>query len=246
MWFDPTDAATVHQEAIRHEAQQGDKLSSYGWVRHDGRSYGRQEIADGDFQLSVQMVSMTAAVRCQVCVVKRCELSSSWSYLQKRDRTDKAAGQNPRAQCCCVLGSWLLNSVLSLCLITLPHHMLCVRILLLPLCALPAPPHQLKHASEGSGFGGDWAVRMSVSLTPAGKAKQEAAKAAAEAEGRQPAKRKLSLVFYFADAHWRTSELEMWPEQQQSKLGQVRRGLHALMPCEAWQTHQQPHVPGLI
>jgi mannosyl-oligosaccharide glucosidase len=61
MWFDPTDIATVHKEAIRHEAQQGDKLSSYGWVRHDGRSYGRQEIADGDFQLSVQMVSITAA-----------------------------------------------------------------------------------------------------------------------------------------------------------------------------------------
>jgi mannosyl-oligosaccharide glucosidase len=56
MWFDPSDAATVHNQAIRHEAQQGDKLTSYGWVRHDGRSYGRQEIADGDFQLSIQMV----------------------------------------------------------------------------------------------------------------------------------------------------------------------------------------------
>ncbi|WIA10052.1 hypothetical protein OEZ85_010262 [Tetradesmus obliquus] len=133
MWFDPTDAATVHQEAIRHEAQQGDKLSSYGWVRHDGRSYGRQEIADGDFQLTVQMV---------------------------------------------------------------------------------------KHRSEGSGYGGDWAVRVSVALTAAGRAKQDAAKAAAEAEGRKAAKRKLSLVFYFADAHWRSSELEMWPEQQQSKLGE--------------------------
>jgi hypothetical protein len=61
MWFDPSDAATVHQEAIRHEAQQGDKLTSYGWVRHDGRSYGRQEIADGDYQLSVRMVRMAAA-----------------------------------------------------------------------------------------------------------------------------------------------------------------------------------------
>jgi mannosyl-oligosaccharide glucosidase len=66
MWFDPTDAATVHQEAIRHEAQQGDKLASYGWVRHDGRGYGRQEIADGDFHLSVQMVSITAAAAAAV------------------------------------------------------------------------------------------------------------------------------------------------------------------------------------
>jgi hypothetical protein len=80
----------------------------------------------------------------------------------------------------------------------------------------------VKHTSEGSGYGGDWAVRVSVSLTAAGKAKQDAAKAAAEAEGRRPAKRKLSLVFYFADAHWRTSELEMWPDQQQGKLGEVR------------------------
>jgi hypothetical protein len=92
---------------------------------------------------------------------------------------------------------------------------------------------QVKHASEGRGYGGDWAVRVSASLTPAGKAKQEAAKAAAEAEGRKPAKRKLSLVIYFADAHWRTSELEMWPDQQQSKLGEVR--CCAALRIYAWQ-----------
>lgn len=61
MWFDPSDPATIQQQAIRHEAQQGDKLASYGWVRHDGRSYGRQEITDGDYQLSVQMVSNNPA-----------------------------------------------------------------------------------------------------------------------------------------------------------------------------------------
>ncbi|KAF8069561.1 GCS1 [Scenedesmus sp. PABB004] len=59
MWFDPADPATVQSAAIRHEAQQGDGLASFGWVRHDGRSYGRQELVDGDFRLTVTMVKST-------------------------------------------------------------------------------------------------------------------------------------------------------------------------------------------
>lgn len=61
MWFDPDDPATITQQRIRHEALQSDKLDSYGWVRHDGRSYGRQQLLDGDYQLSVQMVSNIAS-----------------------------------------------------------------------------------------------------------------------------------------------------------------------------------------
>lgn len=61
MWFDPNDPATIMTQRIRHEAQQDDKLDSYGWVRHDGRSYGRQELLDGDYQLSIQMVSSNSS-----------------------------------------------------------------------------------------------------------------------------------------------------------------------------------------
>lgn len=81
---------------------------------------------------------------------------------------------------------------------------------------------QVKSRSSESGYGGDWAVRVRASLSPAGKARQEAAKEAAAASGTKPAKRKLALLFYFADAHWHTSELEMWPDEQASKLGEVR------------------------
>lgn len=33
-------------EALRHECSEGDGLGPYGWVEHDGRSYGKQDIED--------------------------------------------------------------------------------------------------------------------------------------------------------------------------------------------------------
>ncbi|KAI8471096.1 MAG: glycoside hydrolase [Monoraphidium minutum] len=53
MWFDPQDQA--NPLSLRHEAQQDDRLRRYGWVAHDGRRYGRQEIEDGDYSLNVTM-----------------------------------------------------------------------------------------------------------------------------------------------------------------------------------------------
>jgi hypothetical protein len=52
MWFDP-DLPTP----IRHAAEQGDNAPQrHGWQRHDGRSYGRQRIVDGAYDLTVHMV----------------------------------------------------------------------------------------------------------------------------------------------------------------------------------------------
>lgn len=33
---------------IRHFCEEGDKLQKYGWIEHDGRNYGRQEIIDAN------------------------------------------------------------------------------------------------------------------------------------------------------------------------------------------------------
>lgn len=33
-------------DAVRHECNEGDGLGPYGWVEHDGMSYGKQEVAD--------------------------------------------------------------------------------------------------------------------------------------------------------------------------------------------------------
>lgn len=62
MWFDAntTRLPNFSADSIRHEAQQQDKLTSYGWLRHDGRSYGRQQLIDGDFNITVQMVRARA------------------------------------------------------------------------------------------------------------------------------------------------------------------------------------------
>jgi len=42
MWFSYTG-----QLSIRHTCEHGDGLARYGWSRHDGSSFGQQEIVDG-------------------------------------------------------------------------------------------------------------------------------------------------------------------------------------------------------
>lgn len=44
MWHAGDGHAGV--KALRHECSEGDKLGPYGWVEHDGISYGKQEITD--------------------------------------------------------------------------------------------------------------------------------------------------------------------------------------------------------
>ena len=34
-------------DELRHTCEHGDRLGRYGWVRHDGQSYGQQELIDG-------------------------------------------------------------------------------------------------------------------------------------------------------------------------------------------------------
>lgn len=51
MWFDPQLAAMGHL-GLRHWAEERDGLGRYGWTRHDGRSFGEQELVDGRFVLN--------------------------------------------------------------------------------------------------------------------------------------------------------------------------------------------------
>lgn len=44
MWHGGDGRAGVM--ALRHECSEGDGLGPYGWVEHDGRSYGKQELPD--------------------------------------------------------------------------------------------------------------------------------------------------------------------------------------------------------
>lgn len=41
---------------LRHTCEQGDRLQGYGWLMHDGTSFGVQEIRDGDFTLTTEFV----------------------------------------------------------------------------------------------------------------------------------------------------------------------------------------------
>ncbi|XP_004065937.1 mannosyl-oligosaccharide glucosidase [Oryzias latipes] len=41
---------------LRHTCEQGDHLQGYGWLMHDGLTFGVQEIRDGDFTLTTEFV----------------------------------------------------------------------------------------------------------------------------------------------------------------------------------------------
>lgn len=41
---------------LRHTCEQGDRLQGYGWLMHDGVTFGVQEIRDNDFTLTTEFV----------------------------------------------------------------------------------------------------------------------------------------------------------------------------------------------
>ncbi|KAL4859841.1 Mannosyl-oligosaccharide glucosidase GCS1 [Chlorella vulgaris] len=50
MWLDPQRLDPLGN--IRHEARQGDGLAKYGWIRHDGRTHGVQELWDQQLNIT--------------------------------------------------------------------------------------------------------------------------------------------------------------------------------------------------
>jgi mannosyl-oligosaccharide glucosidase len=51
MWFDPDGG-----DAVRHAALPSDGVTTFGWLQHDGRGYGRQRIVDGKLELHISWV----------------------------------------------------------------------------------------------------------------------------------------------------------------------------------------------
>jgi hypothetical protein len=62
MWFDPDRPETVYKGEVRHAANQGDGLNSYGWLRHDGVRYGVQHLIDREYNITLSMVGGAARV----------------------------------------------------------------------------------------------------------------------------------------------------------------------------------------
>eukprot|EP00026_Physarum_polycephalum_P001358 Phypoly_transcript_01359.p1 GENE.Phypoly_transcript_01359~~Phypoly_transcript_01359.p1 ORF type:complete len:805 (+),score=137.01 Phypoly_transcript_01359:1030-3444(+) len=46
MWFSAPRLDSYKEENVRHACEQHDKLKRYGWMKHDGKNYGKQEIED--------------------------------------------------------------------------------------------------------------------------------------------------------------------------------------------------------
>ena len=44
------------QLALRHVCQDSDTVKRYGWIEHNGRDYGRQEIVDLGIKLTTSFV----------------------------------------------------------------------------------------------------------------------------------------------------------------------------------------------
>ncbi|XP_018320020.1 mannosyl-oligosaccharide glucosidase isoform X2 [Agrilus planipennis] len=55
MWYFPK-RLRPGGDGIRHWCEQGDNLEKYGWLQHDGTSFGMQEIVDGPFVLTTSFI----------------------------------------------------------------------------------------------------------------------------------------------------------------------------------------------
>ncbi|KAG8041178.1 hypothetical protein G9C98_002166 [Cotesia typhae] len=55
MWYRPQNLRQGG-ESFRHWCEQGDKLDKYGWLEHDGKTFGVQEIHDGDLIIKISYV----------------------------------------------------------------------------------------------------------------------------------------------------------------------------------------------
>lgn len=77
-------------EALRHECSEGDGLGPYGWVEHDGRSYGKQDIED-----------KVAGIRLVTSMVKPAQLSRDSSGTPEVDGGTEDGGLG-------LVGRWLL------------------------------------------------------------------------------------------------------------------------------------------
>lgn len=59
MWYLPQRLRTG-REGIRHWCDSGDNLNKYGWVQHDGRTFGVQHLYDGPFRLETSFVKVSS------------------------------------------------------------------------------------------------------------------------------------------------------------------------------------------
>jgi hypothetical protein len=55
MWYSYDGSGKME---IRHSCQHGDGLKQYGWIRHDGTSYGQQRIVDHEMMLETEFLTM--------------------------------------------------------------------------------------------------------------------------------------------------------------------------------------------
>lgn len=57
MWYFPRQLLGGGK-GIRHWCESGDNLPKYGWTKHDGRTFGIQEIYDGAFKLETSFIKI--------------------------------------------------------------------------------------------------------------------------------------------------------------------------------------------
>lgn len=74
MWFDPDRPETVYKGEVRHAASQGDGLTSYGWLRHDGVRYGVQQLLDREYNITLSLVGAGVEQGWLQAVPRHCEM----------------------------------------------------------------------------------------------------------------------------------------------------------------------------
>ncbi|TMS23902.1 Mannosyl-oligosaccharide glucosidase [Larimichthys crocea] len=79
---------------LRHTCEQGDRLQGYGWLMHDGLTFGVQEIRDNDFTLTTEFVKrMGGGPRRRLDLEDHCQTACSLeTHVEERNRLASITG----------------------------------------------------------------------------------------------------------------------------------------------------------
>ena len=62
LWGGPFSDVS-HVEQLRHDAEERDHVTKYGWLQHDGKSFGVQEILDADKRVNITTTFLNVQCR---------------------------------------------------------------------------------------------------------------------------------------------------------------------------------------
>eukprot|EP00798_Chlamydomonas_sp_ICE-L_P009097 gene9097-16222_t len=220
MWFDPDSVDTLYEHKVRHAANDGDALKNYGWVRHDGSTFGRQVFVDEDYNLSLAMTLEAASKVATSCNKGApCWVHYAGSTFGRQVFVDEdynlslamtlEAASKVATSCYKGAPCWVhyAGSTFGRQVFVDEDYNLSLAM--------------VKSFGPDSGTGGDWAVRITANRAQLSSAEEQRLEMKARQSGNKRPKggrQRISLVMYLGDEGVPSDNWQVMPEGEPEEL----------------------------